>query len=141
MICIHSRALVRHVNVLVVQETTIPLCEEGMKSYSDLGTQTSLEFVDSGAPFAQMEQSVQTEIGCLPLNLLHCGVQTDEVEVLSRPIPLAQDNSKQKLGASTQTLETMHNLGEIVEAHFKHQLEGMRRDCESMYQQVGLYLV
>lgn len=84
---------------------------------------------------AQMEQSVQAGDGCMLLEFLHCGVQTDEVETLSVPIQLAQERAGQKDNAA-QTEETMHSLRENAEAYFRYQLEEMAQKYESMKQLV-----
>lgn len=112
------------------------MSEVKMKSHIDSSTQTLLEILDSSTPPAQVEQRIQTEDGCLLLDLIHCGVQTDEVEVLSMPIQLAQENPKQKVDISAQTVETMDSLREDAEADFRYQLEGMRQKYESMKQLV-----
>ena len=123
-----------HTHLLVVQDTS--MSEVTIASHADSSTQTCLDILDSSTHPAQLKQSIQTEDGCLLLDLTHCGVQTDEVEVLNVPIQLARQKTKQKVDISAQTVETMDSLREDAEADFRYQLEGMRQKYENMKQLV-----
>lgn len=69
------------------------------------------------------------------LEVIHCGVQTEEMEVQSMPIQ--QDSPKQDSAAQTE--EIMDTLRKDAEGIFRYQLKEMAQKYESMKEMAQKY--
>lgn len=76
----------------------------------------------------QVDQSAQTLDDCMVLEVIHCGVQTEEMQVQSMPIQ--QDSPKQD--SASQTEDIMDTLRKDAEDIFRYQL----KEYENMTQLV-----
>ena len=80
----------------------------------------------------QMDQSAQAGDDCMMLEVIHCGVQTEEMEVQSMPI----QQGCPKQDSASQTEEIMETLRKDAEGIFRYQLEEMAQKYETMKQLV-----